>query len=59
LQPFGVLRNFGFNFVTLFERFELLPLNGVVVDKYILATVDFDNPKKYNFHKLIGSLKWP
>jgi hypothetical protein len=45
LWPFRALGNFEFNFVTLFERFEPLSLNGGVVDKHIFAALNLDKSK--------------
>lgn len=45
LGTFGTVGDLKFNRVTLFKGFESFPLNGGVMDKYILATFDFDKSK--------------
>jgi hypothetical protein len=45
LGAFGTIGDFKFNCVTLFKRFEPFPLNGGVVNKYVLATFNFDKSK--------------
>ena len=45
LGAFGTIGDLKFNRVTLFKGFEPFPLNGGVMDKYILATFNFDKPK--------------
>jgi hypothetical protein len=48
LGTFGTTGNFKFNFVTLFKGFEPFPLDGGVVDKYVLATFNFDKSKTFS-----------
>ena len=45
LGAFGTIGDFKFNRVTLFKGFEPFPLNSGVVDKYVLATFNFDKSK--------------
>ncbi len=45
LGTFGAVGDFKLNLITLFKGFEPFPLNGGVMDKYILATFHFDKPK--------------
>ena len=45
LGTFGTIGDFKFNRITLFKGFEPFTLNGRVVDKYVLATFNFDKPK--------------
>ena len=47
LGAFGALRNFEFNFVTLFKGFKPFPLNGGVVYKYVLIAFNFDKSKPF------------
>ncbi len=45
LGALGTVGDLKFNRVTLFKGFEPFPLDGGVVDKYILATINFDKSK--------------
>jgi hypothetical protein len=45
IRAFGALRDFEFNLISLFQGFEPLPLNGRVMDEYILGTFHFNKPK--------------
>jgi hypothetical protein len=45
LGALGTVGDLKFNRVTLFKGFEPFPLDGGVVNKYILATFNFDKPK--------------
>jgi hypothetical protein len=42
LKAFGALRDFEFNLISLVQGFEPLPLNGRVMDEYILRTFHFN-----------------
>jgi hypothetical protein len=45
LRTFRALRDFEFNLISLSQGFEPLPLNGRVMDEYILGTFHFNKPK--------------
>ena len=45
IRAFGALRNFEFHLISLFQGFKPLPLNGRVMDEYILRAFYLNKPK--------------
>jgi hypothetical protein len=58
IRAFGTLRDFEFHLISLFQGFKSLPLNGGVMDEYILRAFTFNKPKSLLIIEPLDSTFW-